>query len=104
MAKRPVRNVLFVGGPLHNKVHEVETSAKRYAAIPLLQSITDLWANPPTRIPGNVVYNITGLRMPGYIIWIGHLGPAPDNHLVFDVLLSKEAKMASEPALWLNVM
>jgi hypothetical protein len=50
-------------------------------------------------MPRQVAYNMSRFVLCGRSIWIGHLGAAPDEDLVFEVLASGEAKRAAVLAL-----
>jgi hypothetical protein len=94
------RTVLFAGGPLHGTTMTVDDDAYTVCALEPAEVPLDPFAldvMPP--VPRQVAYKLSRLAMCGRVIWIGHLGAAPDEDLAFEVLTSDGAKQASVLAL-----
>ena len=87
------RTVLFAGGPLHGQVRTID--AARLVAL----ERPDISSGRPDVYtePRQVTYATSRFALCGRVIWIGHLGARPDEDLVFEVLTSDDAKLASEP-------
>ena len=88
------RTVLFAGGPLHGQVMTVDGHAQTVTAFEAPE--ISLAHASPFLEPRQVTYNVTRFAMCGRIIWIAHLGAAPNEDRAFQVLTSDAAKAASE--------
>jgi hypothetical protein len=83
------RNALFIGGPLDGEVRDTRGAGYYHAAWPFVMG---------TEESSSVTYHMVRLMICGHFIWLGILGNIPDEEMVFNAIMSKEAKDASEPA------